>query len=43
MGDNTKNMYYNQIKERMILLEDLEKLLDDNSTIFRYNEKVLKF
>lgn len=38
-----KSAYYEQMKDRILPLTDLEKLLDDNKVIFRYNEKVQKF
>lgn len=38
-----KSEYYAQMKDRIFPLMDLEKLLDDNQLIFRYNEKVHKF
>lgn len=38
-----KSAYYEQMSERIFLLRDLEKMLDDNEMIFRYNEKVHKF
>ena len=38
-----KSSYFEQMKERIIPLCDLEKMLDDNDTIFRYNEKVQKY
>ena len=38
-----KSVYYNQMSGRIFPLIDLEKMLDDNKTIFRYNEKIQKF
>ena len=38
-----KSVYYEQMKERIIPLIDLEKMLDNNEMIFHYNEKVHKF
>ena len=38
-----KSAYYNQMSGRIFPLIDLEKMLDDNKTIFRYNEKIQKF
>ncbi len=38
-----KSVYYKQMNGRILPLIDLEKMLDDNKMIFRYNEKVHKF
>ena len=38
-----KSVYYEQMQGRIFPLTDLEKMLDDNQMIFRYNEKVHKF
>jgi len=38
-----KSAYYEQMKGRIIPMLGLEKMLDDNQMIFRYNEKVHKF
>lgn len=38
-----KSAYYGQMCGRILPLIDLEKMLDDNKTIFRYNEKIQKF
>lgn len=38
-----KSAYYEQMRGRILPLTDLEKMLDDNKMIFRYNEKVHKF
>ena len=38
-----KSVYYEQMRDRIVLLTGLEKMLDNNQMIFRYNEKVHKF
>lgn len=38
-----KSVYYEEMEERIIPLIGLEKMLDDNNMIFRYNEKIHKF
>ena len=38
-----KSAYYEQMCGRILPLIDLEKMLDDNEMIFRYNEKIHKF
>ena len=38
-----KSVYYEQMSGRIFPLKDLEKMLDDNKMIFRYNEKIHKF
>ena len=38
-----KSAYYLQMNQRISPLAGLEKMLDDNNIIFRYNEKVHKF
>jgi hypothetical protein len=38
-----KSAYYGQMRGRILPLTDLEKMLDDNQMIFRYNEKIHKF
>jgi len=38
-----KSEYYEQMQGRLLPLRELEKILDDNATVFRYNEKVHKF
>ena len=36
-----KSEYYELMQGRLLPLKELEKILDDNETIFRYNEKRL--
>lgn len=38
-----KSSFYHQMKDRIIPLIGLEKMLDGNNMIFRYNEKTQKF
>lgn len=38
-----KSEYYEQMQGRLLPLRELEQILDDNETVFRYNEKVHKF
>lgn len=38
-----KGEYYELIQGRLLLLRELENILDDNKTVFRYNEKANKF
>lgn len=38
-----KSEYYEQMQGRLLPLKELEQILDDNETVFRYNEKVQKF
>ena len=38
-----KSTFYEQMKDRIFPLIGLEKMLDDNKLIFRYNEKIQKF
>lgn len=38
-----KSAYFEQMEGRIIPLINLEKMLDDNQMIFRYNEKVHKY
>ena len=38
-----KSVYFGEMKERILPLSGLEGMLDDNSMIFRYNEKILRF
>ena len=38
-----KSEYYELIQGRLLLLRELENILDDNKTVFRYNEKANKF
>lgn len=38
-----KSEYYEQMQGRLLPLRELEKILDDNEIVFRYNEKVHKF
>jgi len=38
-----KSSFYNHMKDRIIPLIGLEKMLDGNNMIFRYNEKAQKF
>lgn len=38
-----KSEYYELMQGRLLLLRELEKILDDNETVFRYNEKVHRF
>ncbi|MBR6642700.1 MAG: hypothetical protein IKL28_03455 [Lachnospiraceae bacterium] len=38
-----KSSYYSQMEGRILPLTGLERFLDDNQMIFRYNEKIRKF
>ena len=38
-----KSSYYSQMEGRILPLTGLERFLDDNQMIFRYNEKIHKF
>lgn len=38
-----KSAFYEQMKGRIIPLMGLEKMLDENNIVFRYNKKVQKF
>lgn len=38
-----KSSYYEQMESRIVPLISLEKMLDGNNLIFRYNEKIQKF
>lgn len=38
-----KSIYYEKMQDRIFPLISLEKMLDDNNMIFRYNEKLHKF
>lgn len=41
--DLEQSLYFNQIEKRIEIFSDLEKILDDNRLVFKYNEKAHSF